>query len=361
MTGNTAENDHYESNFIGGFGGGIDNISGMMTISDSTVSGNAVFGGAGGGIYNRSGGTVTVENSSSITGNGIVASYGFYSDDVYTAGVLNLDSTSTIGTLNWLPVGLTMSPGGECAFIYNPSSEGSTVNIISGTITLDDDLSVFYRIYDDLTIQNGANVVLQSNQQLSQLQLIGNATLDIAASTLTIDYGSNPDPLSTVAASLQSGFNKGAWNGSGIISSGADAGVANTTGVGYFDNGSTITIARTWYGDANLDGVINADDISLIMLGQSQHGTRWQDGNFNYDTQVNADDWIELMYAVAYSKGQQLTNTDLTSDALIQTANATVDSVGRLATNIGPPTFAPIPIGSEEDLSDLIDPAQAVF
>jgi hypothetical protein len=53
--------------------------------------------GSGGGIYNR-GGTVTVENSSSITGNS--ASDGA---DVYNGGVLYLDSTSTIGVLDGNP------------------------------------------------------------------------------------------------------------------------------------------------------------------------------------------------------------------------------------------------------------------
>ena len=58
-----------------------------MTISNSTLSRN-VADLSGGGIFNDSQGTVTVENSSSITGN--------LGADVYNLGLFYLDSTSTI-------------------------------------------------------------------------------------------------------------------------------------------------------------------------------------------------------------------------------------------------------------------------
>jgi hypothetical protein len=66
-----------------------------LTISHSSLSGNyAVF--KGGGICNGfgyySGGTVTVKNSSTISGNTF--------DDVQNTGTLYLDGTSRIGLLN---------------------------------------------------------------------------------------------------------------------------------------------------------------------------------------------------------------------------------------------------------------------
>jgi hypothetical protein len=75
-----------------GTGGGIFN-HGKLTLSHCTLSDNySNF--EGGGIYNDAAGTVTVENSSSITGN-VAAEY--------NAGVLYLDSTSTIGILEGDP------------------------------------------------------------------------------------------------------------------------------------------------------------------------------------------------------------------------------------------------------------------
>jgi hypothetical protein len=83
-------------------GGGIFN-GGSLTVSGCSVSGNLTFWG-GDGIYNGSAGTVTVENSSSITGNHSPSGYSAHVvDDVYNAGVLYLDSTSTIGVLDGNP------------------------------------------------------------------------------------------------------------------------------------------------------------------------------------------------------------------------------------------------------------------
>jgi len=78
------------SNFVAG---GIYN-EGTLTVSSCTVTGNSADF-EGGGIYNDTSGTVTIEVSSTITGNNAA--------DAYNLGVLYLDSTSTIGTLDGNP------------------------------------------------------------------------------------------------------------------------------------------------------------------------------------------------------------------------------------------------------------------
>jgi Right handed beta helix region len=91
----------------GGYGGAIYNSGGTVMIRNSILSGNAayVFGldGGGGGIYNDSHGTVTVENSSSITGNDSGIGEDVSIEDVLNLGVLYLDRTSTIGILDGNP------------------------------------------------------------------------------------------------------------------------------------------------------------------------------------------------------------------------------------------------------------------
>ncbi len=67
-------------------------------ISASTLIANSARGGSG--IDNDPDGTVTVQNSSSITWNTM---FGEYVDDVLNLGVLYLDSTSTIGILDGNP------------------------------------------------------------------------------------------------------------------------------------------------------------------------------------------------------------------------------------------------------------------
>jgi hypothetical protein len=71
-----------------GTGGGISN-DGTLTLSGSTISGN-LANYEGSGLYNDTSGTVTVENSSTISGD---------NGAVINLGVLYLDSTSTIENL----------------------------------------------------------------------------------------------------------------------------------------------------------------------------------------------------------------------------------------------------------------------
>jgi len=80
-------------NYSNSVAGGIYN-EGTLTVSGCTVTGNSADF-EGGGIYNDTSGTVTIEVSSTITGNNAA--------DVYNLGVLYLDGTSTIGTLDGNP------------------------------------------------------------------------------------------------------------------------------------------------------------------------------------------------------------------------------------------------------------------
>ena len=50
-------------------------------------------------------------------------------------------------------------------------------------------------------------------------------------------------------------------------------------------------IKYTYYGDANLDGKVNASDYSLIDNGYLNHLTGWFNGDFNYDGVVNGSDY----------------------------------------------------------------------
>jgi hypothetical protein len=117
----TVSNSSTLSGNSAGYGGGIVNWGGALTVSGSTLSGNSAYDGggiwndgtakvssstlsgnsaynAGGGIYNIR--TLTVENSSSISGNSAPVGSGA---DVFNEGVLYLDRSSTIGILDGNP------------------------------------------------------------------------------------------------------------------------------------------------------------------------------------------------------------------------------------------------------------------
>ncbi|HZZ42452.1 MAG TPA: dockerin type I repeat-containing protein [Tepidisphaeraceae bacterium] len=88
--------------------------------------------------------------------------------------------------------------------------------------------------------------------------------------------------------------NGGRWNGAGLTSSAAASDSTRSTAIGYLDDGTQITIHRTIYGDANLDGRINADDYALADRGLAKHLAGWVNGDFNYDGSVTAGDYLLL-------------------------------------------------------------------
>jgi fibronectin-binding autotransporter adhesin len=138
--------------------------------------------------------------------------------------------------------------------------------------------------------------------------------LDIANNRLFINYSGSADPISTVAGYIDTGYNDGAWNGNedsgvngglggGIISSAAAAN-SGSYGIGYADSADpgnpaglasgTIEIMYTLLGDANLDGVVNGDDFTLMATNFGQSGRSWDQGDFNYDGVVNSEDFTLL-------------------------------------------------------------------
>jgi hypothetical protein len=153
-----------------------------------------------------------------------------------------------------------------------------------------------YTLNDFFAVTGHATLYLQGNWSRS-------ATLD-ASGQVILDYQGSATPLSTVKSDLISGRNGGAWNGSGINSSGAA--VTFGTAVGYaeasdvlsssggtfagqFVDGSAVLVRWTFQGDANLDGKVDVADLG--RLASSWQGTAaWSGGDFDYDGTVNVAD-----------------------------------------------------------------------
>jgi hypothetical protein len=215
-------------------------------------------------------------------------------------------------------------------FSYNATTNTATFALPSPIASGIYQATLLNNTFNFLVVNGSDHFALPGSGQtytVQQLFLNPTATLDVSNNTLIIQYSSGNSPEVTIAAALATGYNNSAWNGPGIVSSTAAADASATTGVGYFDDGTQVTIRDTWYGDANLDGSINADDLSLMLLAQATNGRRWQDGNFNYDPQVDADDWSKFDYVLTYSHGQLLpafsasnVQPDSISSLLISTA-----------------------------------------
>lgn len=217
-------------------------------------------------------GSLTFNNSA---GNYLISGTGSIAGT--TSLVKSGSGTLTLKTANTYTGGTTLNAGRLVAGVNGAVSDGP-INITGGTLQL---------------------AINTSNTTVSSLSISGNGVLDVTNNTLFINYGST-DPIAAVEAYLLSGFNNGGWNGPGIISSVA---YGHTYGLGYADgkdgvvNGLTsgeIEVKYTLYGDANLDGVVNGSDFSILAANFGQGSTNWDQGNFLFTPSVNGSDFAVL-------------------------------------------------------------------
>jgi hypothetical protein len=130
------------------------------------------------------------------------------------------------------------------------------------------------------------------------------AYLDLNNNAMIIDYGNNADPISTIDGLLQTGYANGDWNGYGIRSTAAADDPNGITAIGSADNqelgdttfdgvtvaANSILLLYTYYGDANLDGVVNKLDVSAVSVGYIFGDPGWQNGDFTYAGSVTKTD-----------------------------------------------------------------------
>ena len=231
-------------------GGGIYN-QGTMELSGCTVSGN-LGEYQGGGIFNDN--TLTIQNSSKITGNTAYSSGG----DVCNFDVLYLDSTSTIGDLYGNPA--IQTPAG--AFIFDASAQ---------------------RI--DYTFS-------------------GDVPAGITASNLTLVN------TTTQQSILPASFN---ITGGGSIASFTFPGYASGLPDGNYQatlNGASAFNFTVLLGDANLDGVVDSNDFAILAAHYDMNsGATYSQGDFNYDGKVNALDFNALATNFGRNDGGPARNT----------------------------------------------------
>ncbi|CAN5640658.1 hypothetical protein BH09PLA1_BH09PLA1_09890 [soil metagenome] len=139
--------------------------------------------------------------------------------------------------------------------------------------------------------------------------------IDLAGGSLLLRAGGGGQLPSTIRNQIIAGRNGGAWNGSsanGAINSSLAAGANPTDAIGYglgsqiaptsigpFAISPADTLIRyTYYGDADLNGVVNFDDYSRIDNGFLNNRTGWVNGDFDYNNVINFDDYalIDLAF-----------------------------------------------------------------
>jgi hypothetical protein len=228
------------------------------------------------------------------------------------AGVTNVVVASVSGgTLNFN--GLA---SGAVAFSGDSGADADVVNVNSGVMNFA--VSPVIAV-GSLAIGTGASAVMgsamsaQTQLVLGGLMIAATGRLDIANNEVFLQYGAS-DPIGTIAGWIGSGFNGGAWNGTGIVSSNA-AKNSTSYGVGYADaadagnpaglSSGQIEMKYTLLGDADLNGVVNGLDFGIMAANFNKSvSSGWDQGDFDYNGIVNGIDF-GLMSA-NFNKGVSL-------------------------------------------------------
>jgi autotransporter-associated beta strand protein len=155
-----------------------------------------------------------------------------------------------------------------------------------------------------LTIKDGARVTLDigyGRASVGSVSLDPTARIDLGRGGLLIASGGIT--TATLRGYLLSSRNGGLWEGYGIGS--ANAKSVDNRAIGYRISGGVTQVAWAAFGDVNLDGRVNASDVSLINSGRryglSSTAGHWYEGDFSYDGRVNSTD-ISLLQRL-FNKG----------------------------------------------------------
>jgi hypothetical protein len=255
----------------------------------------------------------------------------------YTREIAALDGVLTINAGEGNDA-LTVDPGAEAALglhrlIYNAGAGNNTLVLVSGSARVDSftaggtlnttiktgaHLSTMQLQQNALTLEDNSRVTLLSEGDASvitSLALGSGATLDVGPGALVLDY-TGPSPVAEIRQHIVSGrggTGLGApWTGAGITSSAAATNNATDPegwSVGYAENAAlplgaytsfrgqaiddtAILIAYVRTSDANLDGAVNDDDVTIVGATYAPGASNgsWALGDFDFNGFVNDDD-----------------------------------------------------------------------
>jgi hypothetical protein len=186
---------------------------------------------------------------------------------------------------------ITIAAGGAPTFDANVLLQaGSTLTAAAGSTNL---------FLSNLTV-NGT-VTLANNvaaTSIAALTINAGGSFDSANNRLIINYA-GASPANTIRGYILNGR---------LFSSTANADPQNRLTIGYAEasdmgvgswsglivDGTSVLTRMTWFGDADLDGKVDASDYALIDRGFLRGLTGWSNGDFNHSGTITVNDYLEI-------------------------------------------------------------------
>ncbi|MBL7140107.1 MAG: sulfatase-like hydrolase/transferase, partial [Planctomycetes bacterium] len=213
--------------------------------------------------------------------------------NVAADGALAVHGTLAVGTAGYATTSTVATP-----------IQGGGTGILSlgqnATMSADGGLRNFAAIHLD----QAAHLTTGETNNLTQALALGtDAVLDLTSGNLIVDYATPPTgdystEFLAIETLVKSGFQDGPlgyWDGPGIQSSAAAASGDQSTTLATFDNAgpgggktnlegelvdaTSVLVKYAWYGDINLDGVVDFNDYNIIdntFLSGVTTGKHWQ-------------------------------------------------------------------------------------
>jgi hypothetical protein len=265
----------------------------------------------------------------------IGAAHTVYSDTAIKAGILNFNNANTYVINGAGSLTLQTSSGSAQVIVQQGTQEidlpttiasNTIFNIATGaTLIIANPLTINAGItltqtgggtvtYESIvTLQSGASIVMGNSTSIASLNLQENSTALMTVNTSTSPMVLQLDSLSAAGRlDVTNGdiiFHNGNLSAiddelhTGIIASSAaasDTRFLTTLGSrqsagnpfdGINTASSDVLLKYTYFGDADLNGVINGADYAQIDAGFGAHLTGWQNGDFNYDGVIDGTDY----------------------------------------------------------------------
>ena len=170
-----------------------------------------------------------------------------------------------------------------------------------------------------VTIRGGATAILNATQRWSSISIAAGGKLDVTDEDLVINYSGSASPIGAFNGSsyggitglVAGGYNFGAWDGSGIVTSMSAAhaglttvGLAEARDVLHLSGGQTATwngqsvdstcvlIKYAYAGDVNLDGIVDGADYGTLDNWIQFPGmSGYANGDVNFDGVIDGADY----------------------------------------------------------------------